>query len=189
MTSGRVIHVGWGGWGKAYGAHVIVDDGAGHRFGYMHMSRTSVGNGASVSAGQVIGAVGTTGNSTGPHLHIDARVAPFAYNNRIINPADFFGASGGAPAGGGGGGGAATYLSKLRFGQKDSDSVRNLQRALNGHKLQGGHNLPITGNYGPQTDLEVRLCQQQHGLGNDPAGGSNVGPKQAAHLGLPGVRP
>lgn len=82
----------------------------------------------------------------------------------------------------------STYLSKLRFGQRDSDSVRNLQRALNAHKMKGGSNLPITGNYLSQTDAEVRLCQRLHGYGNDKAGASFVGPKQAKHLGLPDVR-
>ena len=84
--------------------------------------------------------------------------------------------------------GAPTYLGKLQFGQRDSDSVRNLQRALNAHKMAGGHNLPVTGYYGPATDQEVRLCQKLHNLGHDPARGSNVGPQQAKHLGLPDVR-
>ena len=87
----------------------------------------------------------------------------------------------------------ATYLSKLHFGQRDSDSVRNLQRALNGHKLRGGQTLPVTGYYGAQTDEEVRLCQAQHGFGPkvgtaDPVNRSNVGPAQAKHLGLPNIR-
>jgi hypothetical protein len=74
------------------------------------------------------------------------------------------------------------YLSKLIFGQKDSDSVRRLQLHLNAHPLDGGQTLPIVGNYGPDTDNEVRLCQVQHGYGADPAGSSSVGPNQAAHL-------
>jgi hypothetical protein len=74
------------------------------------------------------------------------------------------------------------YLSKLRYGQKDSDSVRRLQAHLNSHPLQGGQTLQVTGNYLDDTDDEVRLCQQQHGFGNDPIGGSSVGPGQAGHL-------
>lgn len=74
------------------------------------------------------------------------------------------------------------YLSKLVYGQEDSDSVSRLQVALNNHPLDGGSNLPVTGNYFDQTDHEVRLCQQQHGFGDDPVGGSSVGPSQAAHL-------
>lgn len=74
------------------------------------------------------------------------------------------------------------YLSKLTFGQEDSDSVKRLQLHLNDHPLEDGEELPITGNYGEQTDEEVRLCQGQHGFGSDPVGGSSVGPSQAAHL-------
>jgi peptidoglycan hydrolase-like protein with peptidoglycan-binding domain len=74
------------------------------------------------------------------------------------------------------------YLSKLVYGQDDSDSVRRLQLHLNAHPLTGGEQLPVTGNYADQTDEEVRLCQGQHGFGSDPAGGSSVGPTQAAHL-------
>jgi len=74
------------------------------------------------------------------------------------------------------------YLSKLHYGQQASDSVKRLQLHLNGHPLQNGEELAISGNYLDQTDEEVRLCQQQHGYGNDPAKASSVGPKQAAHL-------
>lgn len=74
------------------------------------------------------------------------------------------------------------YLSKLHYGQEDSDSVKRLQMHLNDHPLEDGSELPITGNYGDQTDKEVRLCQAQHDLGSDPAKGSNVGPEQAKHL-------
>jgi len=74
------------------------------------------------------------------------------------------------------------YLSKLVYGQKDSDSVSRLQDVLNGHPLSEGSVLPLTGNYLDSTDHEVRLCQQQHGFGNDPVGASSVGPSQADHL-------
>ena len=74
------------------------------------------------------------------------------------------------------------YLSKLVYGQKDSDSVKRLQLHLNAHPLDGGEELPVTGNYLDETDEEVRLCQTQHGFGSDPAKGSSVGPKQAGHL-------
>lgn len=74
------------------------------------------------------------------------------------------------------------YLSKLAYGQRDSDSVKRLQLHLNAHPLEGGEELPITGNYLDETDEEVRLCQQQHDFGDDPTGASSVGPQQAAHL-------
>ena len=74
------------------------------------------------------------------------------------------------------------YLSKLVYATEDSDSVKRLQQVLNDHPLSGGEPLPITGNYYDETDEEVRLCQQQHGFGNDAAGHSSVGPSQAEHL-------
>lgn len=81
----------------------------------------------------------------------------------------------------------AVYYSKLHYGQRDSDSVRRLQYALNRHPLKGGQTLPITGNFLGETDEEVRLCQAQHGKawGEGKADARNsafVGPRQAAHL-------
>lgn len=179
--AGRVTHVGWGGFGQAYGAHVVIDHGNGVRSLYAHLSRTTVRVNQSVRDGQQVGNVGTTGRSTGPHLHYEERTRPFGYYNHrkpVYN----------RQSGGGSGGGAPTYLSKLKYGQRDSESVKNLQRKLNAHKMPGGRNLPITGYYGPQTDQEVRLCQRLHLPPADPKGKSYVGPKQAAHLGLPDVR-
>ena len=75
-------------------------------------------------------------------------------------------------------------LADLKYGKRNSASVRRLQKALNAHKMPGGNNLPITGNYLDQTDAEVRLCQKLHGYGNDAKGRSFVGPRQAKHLGL-----
>jgi hypothetical protein len=94
------------------------------------------------------------------------------------------------PSGGSGGSGSSypkptsntVYLSKLKCGQKNSDSVWYLQNSLNHHSLEGGQTLPLTGNYAEQTDQEVRLCQQQHGFGNDPKWESYVGPGQADHI-------
>lgn len=184
MRNGTVEHVGWGGWGNAYGVQVIINHGGGMKAAYCHLSRTTVRRGAKVREGQQIGNVGTTGNSTGPHLHVECRLSPYGYNNRVTNPAGYF-----TSAGGGGGGGTPTYLSKLKYGQRDSDSVKNLQRALNAHKMPGGRNLPVTGNYLNGTDDEVRLCQRLHLPPADPKRKSYVGPKQAKHLGLPDVRP
>lgn len=185
MRSGRVIHVGWHGWGNSYGVQVIIDHGGGIRAAYCHLSRTSVHVGQDVTEGTEIGRVGTTGNSTGPHLHVECRQSPFKYNNRVVNPVSYFGTSENRRAASG----APTHLSKLKFSQRDSESVKNLQRALNAHKMPGGTNLPITGYYGPMTDEEVRLCQRLHLPPEDPPKKSFVGPKQAAHLQLPRTRP
>jgi len=74
------------------------------------------------------------------------------------------------------------YLSKLHYGQEDSDSVWYLQDVLNRHSLSGGQTLPLTGNFFGETDEEVRLCQGQHLPPADAAGTSFVGSKQAEHL-------
>jgi hypothetical protein len=103
-----------------------------------------------------------------------ARVWTDEYNNVRFDVADS-GNSGSISHG-------KVYLSKLHYGQEDSDSVKRLQHALNLHHLDGGEELPITGNYLTETDEEVRLCQQQHDYGNDAAKKSYVGPSQAKHL-------
>jgi Peptidase family M23 len=56
-----------------FGLHVVVDSGDGLTTLYGHMSSVAVHEGDEVSAGDVIGAVGSTGNSTGPHLHFEVR--------------------------------------------------------------------------------------------------------------------
>lgn len=80
-----------------------------------------------------------------------------------------------------------TWLKRLTYGVERSTSVKNLQRVLNDHPLDGGQTLPVTGNYLAQTDEEVRLCQRQHGYGRDRKRQSFVGVRQARHLRLPGI--
>ncbi len=64
-----------GGWNGGYGNYVVITHGNGTQTLYAHMSHTIVSSGQTVSAGQIIGYVGMTGLTTGPHLHIEFRGA------------------------------------------------------------------------------------------------------------------
>jgi murein DD-endopeptidase MepM/ murein hydrolase activator NlpD len=80
-ANGQVASAGWdGGYGKA----VRIDHGAGLTTLYGHMSRVAVAPGQAVAAGQVIGYIGSTGLSTGPHLHYELH-----RNGQRIDPASF----------------------------------------------------------------------------------------------------
>jgi murein DD-endopeptidase MepM/ murein hydrolase activator NlpD len=70
-ASGSVI---WCGWNGGYGNLVVIDHGGGIATAYAHQSSIAVSCGQSVSQGQVIGYIGSTGHSTGPHLHFEVRV-------------------------------------------------------------------------------------------------------------------
>ena len=70
-AAGTVIYAGWLG---GYGNLVVVDHGNGLATAYGHQSSVAAGTGQAVSQGQVIGYVGSTGHSTGPHLHFEVRV-------------------------------------------------------------------------------------------------------------------
>jgi murein DD-endopeptidase MepM/ murein hydrolase activator NlpD len=82
--SGYVIVARTGGWNSGYGNMVMIDHGNGFVSLYAHLNSIYVRQGESVSKGQQIGAVGNTGNSTGPHLHFEIRYQgvprnPFGY--------------------------------------------------------------------------------------------------------------
>ncbi len=79
--SGRVSFAGWRG---GYGQVIILDHGDGKTSWYAHLSSMDVGEGQMVDRGQVIGRVGMTGRSTGPHLHFEIRV-----NDDPQNPLDY----------------------------------------------------------------------------------------------------
>ncbi|MFG3101067.1 transglycosylase family protein [Streptomyces sp. NPDC048182] len=73
VAAGRVVSAGWGG---SFGYEVVVRHGDGRYSQYAHLSAISVRSGQQVGAGQRLGRSGTTGNSTGPHLHFEVRTGP-----------------------------------------------------------------------------------------------------------------
>ena len=85
VTRGVVIHAGARApWGSAYGRMVIIRTlGGRYDYGYAHLSRPLVKAGDSVLPGQIIGLTGDTGNSTGPHLHFEARPAGGRYGSDV----------------------------------------------------------------------------------------------------------
>ncbi len=79
--SGRVIEAGYAG---GYGKMTIVDHGGGYTSLYAHQSSLGVRRGQNVNRGQIIGRCGSTGNSTGAHMHFEIR-----YNGNHRNPRPF----------------------------------------------------------------------------------------------------
>jgi murein DD-endopeptidase MepM/ murein hydrolase activator NlpD len=75
---GRVLYTGWFG---GYGKMILLDHGSGVTTLYAHLSRILVRRGQVVERGQRIGRVGSTGYSTGPHLHFEVRI-----DGRPVNP-------------------------------------------------------------------------------------------------------
>ncbi len=69
--SGVVVYSGWNDWG--YGYVIVIDHGNGWQTLYAHLSTIYSGCGASVFQGDTIGLMGSTGNSSGPHLHFEMR--------------------------------------------------------------------------------------------------------------------
>ncbi|HEX9798264.1 MAG TPA: peptidoglycan DD-metalloendopeptidase family protein [Anaerolineales bacterium] len=82
-ASGVVVYAGWNNYG--YGYMAVIDHGDGWQTLYAHMDQVSVGCGQSVYQGGVIGSVGSSGNSTGPHLHFELESDSFGK----VNPYDF----------------------------------------------------------------------------------------------------
>lgn len=84
--NGKVILANHSGWGGGYGLCAYLDHGGGYSTRYGHMSKVVVNTGDVVKKGQVIGYVGSTGDSSGPHLHFEIRV-----NGVAQNPMKWFG--------------------------------------------------------------------------------------------------
>lgn len=81
-ASGVVLKAGWA---SGYGNYTVIDHGGGLVTAYGHQSGFAVSAGQTVTQGQVIGYVGSTGNSTGPHLHFEVYV-----NGSTVDPKSYF---------------------------------------------------------------------------------------------------
>lgn len=76
-----IISRGNGGWNGGYGNYVVIAHENGSQTLYSHLKSTIVTSGQYVSAGQIIGYIGSTGLSTGPHLHFEVRGAANPFRN------------------------------------------------------------------------------------------------------------
>jgi murein DD-endopeptidase MepM/ murein hydrolase activator NlpD len=81
--NGVVVYAGWNNWG--YGNVVVINHANGWQSLYAHLSAIYVNCGQSIFQGNAIGAIGSTGNSTGPHLHFELKNASYGR----VNPLDF----------------------------------------------------------------------------------------------------
>ncbi len=83
VDNGVVVYAGWNDWG--YGYVVVIDHGNGWQSLYAHLSQIYVGCGQAVYQGDMIAAIGSTGNSSGPHLHFELRHEQYGK----VNPLNF----------------------------------------------------------------------------------------------------
>ena len=83
MDSGVIVYAGWNNFG--YGNMVVIDHGNGWQTAYAHMQVITVGCGQSVFQGTPIGTIGSTGKSSGPHIHLEMLHDTYGK----VNPWDF----------------------------------------------------------------------------------------------------
>ncbi len=82
-ADGIVTHAGWK--ANGYGQHVVINHGFGYETLYGHMNKVAVKKGQKVKRGEIIGYVGNTGLSAGPHCHYEVHV-----NGRKVNPINYY---------------------------------------------------------------------------------------------------
>jgi murein DD-endopeptidase MepM/ murein hydrolase activator NlpD len=83
-TADGVIEISQGGWNGGYGNTILINHGNGQKTRYGHASKLLVSKGESVSQGQIIALMGSTGRSTGSHLHFEIII-----NGQRVNPLNY----------------------------------------------------------------------------------------------------
>ena len=73
------------GWQSGYGKIIVIDHGFGYETWYAHLNKYNVRTGQKVVRGEVIGEVGNTGKSTGPHLHYEVHL-----KGKVVNPVNYY---------------------------------------------------------------------------------------------------
>lgn len=143
-VGGEVYRVDVDGVGRGvHNGHAVLFRGAGFRWAYLHLSEAEVLVGQKVVAGQRIGLSGNTGDSTGPHLHLQATRENT--ESDVVDPLLL------VPLVGAPGSKTFPLLSRGATG----DEVRWLQTRL----VAAGHALKIDGGFGPITDAALRSFQ------------------------------
>ena len=84
VSAGAKGNISFVGWQNGYGQLVVIDHGGGLTTRYGHLSHIAVSQGATVMRGEFVGRVGSTGRSTGPHLHYEVRI-----NDEPVNPLQY----------------------------------------------------------------------------------------------------
>ncbi len=74
-AAGNILVAKSGGWGGGYGNYVVISHPNGTQTLYAHMHSVTVRSGESIAQGEIIGSIGSSGNSTGPHVHFEIRGA------------------------------------------------------------------------------------------------------------------
>jgi Meckel syndrome type 1 protein len=168
---------------SGYGNIVCIDHGSGFTTCYAHLSGFNTQRGAQVHAGDVIGYVGTTGHSTGPHLHFETRV-----NGQPRDPAPYLNGSQRAPASGHAKatGGGSAKAAKTRSGGSASGGAASTSSASTSSSKQpaqtqarpaanGGAGQPAPAQQ-QQSSAAAPAPQQQPGTGEQQAAAA---PQQA----------
>ncbi|MFD6668990.1 MULTISPECIES: peptidoglycan DD-metalloendopeptidase family protein [Streptomyces] len=157
------------------GNRVVIDHAGGWETRYLHLNSRAVSTGQKVKKGQVIGTIGSTGHSTGPHLHFQVErndvvirdaslLDDFRCGSTVSQGRTIAYAFPGLP----GGGGAVDAYPKLREGDR-GDAVKNLQT----HLAAAGHSVEKDGVFGAKTLQAVKAFQKKIGTAADGV----VGPK------------